>query len=104
MGTITGLVTDSSGAVIPNAVVVAANTATGGKAQTIYFIVPANEMKAKASYIRLALSSALRGLYRHDGVPTTVILEEAYVTGYHEEIEQALSILRGYGSRLTVVS
>jgi type IV secretory pathway TraG/TraD family ATPase VirD4 len=76
---------------------------TGGKAKTIYFIVPANEMKAKASYIRLALSSALRGLYRHDGMPTTVILEEAYVTGYHEEIEQALSILRGYGSRLTVV-
>ena len=35
MGTITGLVTDSSGAVIPNAVVVATNTATGGKAQTL---------------------------------------------------------------------
>src|SRR5437867_3939344 len=35
MGTITGLVTDSSGAVIPNAVVVATNTATGGKAQTV---------------------------------------------------------------------
>jgi type IV secretion system protein VirD4 len=73
------------------------------QAKTIYFIVPANEMKAKAPYIRLALSSALRGLYRHDGLPTTVILEEAYVTGYHEEIEQALSILRGFGSRLTVV-
>src|SRR5438552_11733749 len=35
MGTITGIVTDSSGAVIPNAVVVATNTATGGKAQTL---------------------------------------------------------------------
>ena len=29
LGTITGLITDSSGAVIPNAVVVATNTATG---------------------------------------------------------------------------
>src|SRR6266436_2904052 len=35
LGTITGLVTDSSGAVIPNAVVVATNTATGAKAQTV---------------------------------------------------------------------
>src|SRR5258708_15492903 len=35
LGTITGLVTDSSGSVIPNAVVVATNTATGAKAQTI---------------------------------------------------------------------
>src|ERR1700694_5421951 len=35
LGTITGLITDSSGAVIPNAVVVVTNTATGAKAQTI---------------------------------------------------------------------
>src|SRR5438045_5833903 len=35
LGTITGLITDSSGAIIPNAVVVATNTATGAKAQTI---------------------------------------------------------------------
>src|SRR6266478_7525115 len=35
LGTISGLITDSSGAVIPNAVVVATNTATGAKAQTI---------------------------------------------------------------------
>src|SRR5262249_45032665 len=34
-GAITGLVTDSSGAVAPNAVVVATNTATGAKAQTL---------------------------------------------------------------------
>ncbi|MDQ6699740.1 MAG: carboxypeptidase-like regulatory domain-containing protein, partial [Acidobacteriota bacterium] len=35
LGTITGLVTDSSGAVIPNSVVVVTNTATGAKAQTV---------------------------------------------------------------------
>src|SRR5262245_12854650 len=34
-GAITGLVTDSTGAVIPNAVVVATNTLTGVKAQTL---------------------------------------------------------------------
>ena len=73
------------------------------RAKTIYSIVPANEMKAKGPYMRLKLSTALRGLYRHDGMPTTVIIEEAYVLGYHEEIEQALSILRGFGSRMTIV-
>ena len=56
---------------------------------TIYFIVPTNEMKAKASYTRMALSDCLRALYNHDGIPTTVIIEEAFVLGYHEEIEQA---------------
>jgi type IV secretory pathway TraG/TraD family ATPase VirD4 len=70
---------------------------------TIYNIVPANEMKAKASYTRMGLSDCLRALYNHDGLPTTVIIEEAFVLGYHEEIEQALSILRGYSSRMTVV-
>src|SRR5919204_96308 len=35
MGTITGLVTDSTGAVIPDAVAVATNTATGVRAQTV---------------------------------------------------------------------
>src|SRR5690349_3055254 len=35
MATITGLVMDSSGAIIPNAVVVATNTATGVRAQTV---------------------------------------------------------------------
>ncbi|MBO0799163.1 MAG: carboxypeptidase regulatory-like domain-containing protein, partial [Blastocatellia bacterium] len=35
LGTITGLVVDRTGAVIPNAVVVATNTATGTKAQTV---------------------------------------------------------------------
>src|SRR5690349_22084547 len=35
LGTITGLITDSSGAVVPSAVVVATNTATGAKAQTV---------------------------------------------------------------------
>ncbi len=35
LGTITGLVTDSTGAVVPNAVVIATNTATGVRAQTL---------------------------------------------------------------------
>ena len=73
------------------------------RATTVYVIIPATELQAKATYLRLVLSSALRALYRHGGIPTTLIVEEAFVLGYHAEIEQALSILRGFGSRLTVV-
>jgi type IV secretory pathway TraG/TraD family ATPase VirD4 len=72
-------------------------------ATTIYVIIPATELQTKASYIRLMLSTALRSLYHHGGTPTTLIVEEAFVLGYHAEVEQALSILRGFGSRMTVV-
>jgi type IV secretion system protein VirD4 len=70
---------------------------------TIYVIIPTEELQAKATYLRLVLSSALRALYRHGGVPTTLIVEEGFVLGHHAEIEQALSILRGFGSRMTIV-
>jgi len=70
---------------------------------TIYVCVPVTELAAKAVYLRLIFSAVLRALYVEDAVPTTVIVEEAFVLGYHREIEQALSILRGYNSRLTVV-
>jgi type IV secretory pathway TraG/TraD family ATPase VirD4 len=73
------------------------------RVKTVYSIIPPDEMTGKGPYVRLQLSSALRGLYRHDGMPTTVIIEEAYVTGHHEEILKALSILRSFNSRLTIV-
>jgi type IV secretion system protein VirD4 len=41
---------------------------------TIFLIIPTLELQAKAAYLRLALSSALRALYRDDGVPATVIM------------------------------
>ena len=70
---------------------------------TVYVIIPTVELMAKATYLRLLLSSALRALYRHGGVPTTLLIEEGFVLGHHAEIEQANAILRGYGSRLTIV-
>lgn len=70
---------------------------------TIYVIIPTQELQAKATFLRLVLSSALRALYRHGGVPTTLVIEEGFVLGHHAEIEQALSILRGFGSRMTIV-
>ena len=57
----------------------------------------------KAPYLRLLLATALRHLYRHDGVPCTLLVEEAFVLGHLAELENACSILRGYGSRLVTV-
>ena len=71
---------------------------------TIYIIIPTTELQSKAVYLRLALSSALRALYASpEGIPVTLIIEEGFVIGHHAEIEQALSILRGFNSRITVV-
>jgi type IV secretion system protein VirD4 len=70
---------------------------------TVYVIIPTEELAEKSTYLRLVLSSALRALYCHGGVPTTLIIEEGFVLGHHAEIEQALSILRGFCSRMTIV-
>lgn len=85
-------------------------TAAGGdfrdcskRPTTIYVILPTQELDNKAVYLRLMLASALRALYREDGVPTTLLVEEGFVIGHHDEIEKSLSILRGFNSRVTIV-
>ena len=60
-------------------------------------------MQRKAVWLRLVLSSALRACYQPGGVPVTLVIEEGYVLGHHAEIESALSILRGFNSRMTIV-
>ncbi len=57
----------------------------------------------KPAYMRLVLSLVLRALYREDGVPATLLIDEAYVLGRHEETIKALSILRKYNCRVTLV-
>ena len=70
---------------------------------TYYIIVPTEELESKAVYLRLALSAALRAIYRERGMPMTLIVEEGFVLGHHALIEQALSILRGFGGNMTIV-
>ena len=70
---------------------------------TIFAGLPPDEVENKAGYLRILLSALLRALYREGPVPVTVIIEEAYVLGRHEELLKALSILRGFGSRVVVV-
>jgi type IV secretion system protein VirD4 len=70
---------------------------------TIYVLLPTQELQNKAVYLRLVLSAALRALYCEGGTPTTLLIEEGFVIGHHAEILQALSILRGFGHRMTIV-
>jgi type IV secretion system protein VirD4 len=70
---------------------------------TIYVILPVSELQSKSAYLRLLFSTALRSLYRQqDGVPVTLMIDEAFVLGHYEELEIAASILRGFGCRLCV--
>ena len=39
-------------------------------------ILPTEELQAKAIWLRLILSSALRALYQHGGLPVTLLVEE----------------------------
>lgn len=73
------------------------------RATTIYCIVPTEELQRKAVFLRLVLAAALRACYQPGGVPVTLLIEEGYVLGHHAEIESALSILRGFNCRMTIV-
>jgi len=67
---------------------------------TVYVILPTGEMRNKAPYLRLLLATVLRHLYRSDGLPVTLLVDEAAILGHLEELENACAILRGYNSRL----
>lgn len=73
------------------------------RCSTYYIIVPTEELEDKAVYLRLALSAALRAIYRTPGMPVTLIIEEGFVLGHHALLEQAASILRGFGGNMTIV-
>jgi type IV secretion system protein VirD4 len=68
---------------------------------TIFFGLPPEEMKPE--YMRLAFTSVVRPLYRPGGVPVTLLIDEGYILGRHEEVIKALSILRGFGHRMTII-
>ncbi|MBV8592445.1 MAG: hypothetical protein JO212_20690, partial [Acetobacteraceae bacterium] len=63
------------------------------RCSTYYVVVPTEELEDKAVYLRLALSAALRAIYRTPGMPVTLIVEEGFVLGHHALLEQAASIL-----------
>lgn len=68
---------------------------------TTYFMLPTTE--ANSPYYRVAVSAALRSLYTHEGVPVTLLLDEAYALGHLEELKKAASIMRGYRSRVVTI-
>src|ERR1700722_10944221 len=73
------------------------------RATTVYAGLPTEELQRKGVWERLVLSSGLRACYQPGNVPVTLVIEEGYVLGHHSEIESALSILRGFDSRMTIV-
>jgi type IV secretory pathway TraG/TraD family ATPase VirD4 len=70
---------------------------------SVFVGLPPDEVDNKAGYLRVLLSSLLKALYRHGPVPVTIIIEEAYVLGRHDDLLKALSILRGFDCRMICV-
>ena len=70
---------------------------------TVYAALPTEELQRKAVFMRIVLMAAMRACYQPGDVPVTLVIEEGYVLGHHSEIEQALSILRGFNCRMTIV-
>jgi type IV secretory pathway TraG/TraD family ATPase VirD4 len=67
---------------------------------TIYVIQPVQDMKA--NFLRLVLSAALRAIYRNGKVGGTIIIDEGYILGAHEELIRACAVLREWNWRICI--
>jgi type IV secretion system protein VirD4 len=67
---------------------------------TIFLILPAERLTGCAVWLRLAIESALRGLYRQGGVRTVFLLDEMAVMGHLKPIEDAIGLVRGYNVQI----
>ena len=71
---------------------------------TIYVILPTQELQSKSVYLRLVLSSALRGTIPAKArVPTTLLVEEGFVIGHHAEIFKPCRFCAASDIAMTIV-
>ena len=69
-------------------------------ALSVYFVLPANEMSAFNRLARLWIGSTLKALMRDTSQPPVrvlLMLDEVAQLGYMQPLEQAVSLIRGYG-------
>ena len=70
---------------------------------TVYLILPPDMIKRHAKWLRLVISSALRGVMRHreEGEPRALFaLDEFAALGHMEIIETVWALVRGYGIQI----
>lgn len=66
------------------------------KPLSVFLILPAERMHTHRVWLRLAIVSALRALYRAGGLRTVFLLDEMSALGYLRPIEEAFGLVRGY--------
>lgn len=76
------------------------------KPQTVYLTLPADKLKRHKSWLRLALTAALRVCLsgpRNSGVPVVFLLDEFAALGHLSIIENVWALVRGYGLQIIPV-
>ncbi|CDK65270.1 Coupling protein VirD4, ATPase required for T-DNA transfer [Morganella morganii IS15] len=70
------------------------------KAMTVYLVMPANRIAPNARFLRLFISTVIASVTSSNEQPAhrvAFILDEFGQLGYMKQIEDAVSLLRGYG-------
>lgn len=74
--------------------------------QTVYLTLPADMLSRHKSWLRLALTAALRACLndpRNEGVPVVFFLDEFAALGHLPIIENVWALVRGYGVQIVPV-
>lgn len=66
----------------------------------LYIIIPPENLKTHATWLRLMVSSCLRTVLRHRDKRVAFILDEFYALGYMQDIEVGMGAYAGYGITL----
>lgn len=77
-----------------------------GAPQTVYLVIPPNKLASHAPLLRIwiwALLALIMRRERNPAVPTLFMLDEMAQLGGLASIEQAVTLLRGYGVRLVMM-
>ena len=73
------------------------------KPQTVYLCIPPDMVRPFTRYIRMVVGLAIKGMTRTQGlpkIPTLFLIDEFAQLGHFDQMEDAISILRGYGGHL----
>lgn len=66
------------------------------KPTTVYLILPAQNMRTHAVWLRLVIVTALRALYRAGGTRTLFLIDEMPALGHLGPLEDAFGLVRGF--------
>ena len=70
---------------------------------TVYVILPAERLRTHGVWLRLVIVSALRMLYKPDGLRTVMLIDELAALGHLGPLEDAFGLVRGYNIQIAAI-